>query len=295
MAFVSKRIRKFLPDVLIADQVFMANIFDVVPSGQTCLKVLLPHDIRSQRLKSYTEHHVDFDEAAEYSQEDEIKQMNKAQLILAIHNEDAVTLKTMVPKAEVFSLPYAVEPVLCTHSQIRGRLLFVGSLVGHNIHGLEWFLREVWPKILEKVPHCVLHVCGNVCDAMECHDKRVCFCGITDDLGSEYAAAEVVVVPLLCGSGLKIKVLEALSYGRVCVSTQVGLQSLDDALGYDAVLLANHAQEFADTTVKLLMNPGLRDRIQDNAIRYIGEKYGPEKIYGPIKKRFLEWGDKKSL
>jgi hypothetical protein len=167
------------------------------------------------------------------------RQLKWADVVLSIHEEDARILRQMVPQSEVLCAPmpatyHSHEPT----EQVPGRCLFVGSDINHNVHGMTWFLNEVWPLVLQEMPGCVLHVCGTVCRAISKNYSNVHLLGRVDELDTEYAAAQVCLIPLIVGSGLKIKLVEALSHGRACVSTSVGVQGVQELTG-KAVLVAD--------------------------------------------------------
>src|SRR5690606_3854767 len=100
------------------------------------------------------------------------------------------------------------------------RVLFVGSNTAPNTVGLAWFLEEVWPEVLKRRPSCRLDVAGSVERGFDARDQRgVRFLGLVDDLAPLYRRAGVVVSPLTFGSGLKIKLIEAMAQGKAVVAT----------------------------------------------------------------------------
>jgi glycosyltransferase involved in cell wall biosynthesis len=174
-----------------------------------------------------------------------------------------------------------------TIAQVPGRCLFVGSNVDHNVYGLRWFLKDIWPKIVRQVPHCRLHVCGSVCQEIHKEFPYMNFLGRVDDLEPEYAAAEVCLIPLVVGSGLKIKLVEALSHGRACVSTSVGVQGVRE-LTNKAVLVADTVEGFAEAVITVLTNPEKRKEMEDLARKYVEENLSPEKVYQPLVDRIYQ-------
>jgi glycosyltransferase involved in cell wall biosynthesis len=105
--------------------------------------------------------------------------------------------------------------------------------------------------------------------------------GRVKDLNPEYSAAEVCLVPLLAGSGLKIKLIEAMSYGRACVSTSIGVQGLRDIVG-TTTLVADTAEDFAMAVHTLLTKPDKRQWMEAQAYQYVKEKLSPEATYQPF-------------
>src|SRR4029079_7324539 len=91
------------------------------------------------------------------------------------------------------------------------RLLFVGSLnYEPNAQGLEWFVREVAPRVRERT-HIDIEVVGPGRRGPEL--PGVGYLGRVDDLDPVYARAHAAVVPLRAGAGSRLKVLEALAHG----------------------------------------------------------------------------------
>ena len=111
--------------------------------------------------------------------------------------------------------------------------------------------------------------------------------GRVDDLNAEYGAAEVCVIPLLAGSGLKIKLIEALSHGRACVATSVGVQGVQE-LTDRAVLVADSPYEFAQAVMTLLQQPEQRKAMETQARTYVEEHLTPEKAYQPLVNRIQQ-------
>jgi Glycosyl transferases group 1 len=278
--FASSRFVKFKPDVVIANYVFLANILDSPYLDETVLKVILTHDVRHQRTAHFNKLGVTSFES-NWNRETEAIELCKAHVLLAIQQEDAQVFQEMTPKSKVICMP--ISAVYHPHiaKQVSGRCLFVGSYTDHNLHGLKWFLKNVWPIVLQSVPHSSLHVCGTVCYGIEETFPNVSFLGKVEDLQPEYSNAEVCLVPLPIGSGLKIKLVEALSHSRACVSTSVGVQGLREIVG-NAVFVADSPEDFAAAIHTILTNPNKRQWMQEQARNYVTEKLSPKAVYQPF-------------
>lgn len=286
VAFASAQFVRFKPDVVVANYAFLGNVLDALSPNETVLKVILTHDIRHQRTAHFKKVGVAALES-DWNWETETLQLLKAQVLLAIQKEDARILKKMAPQCEVICMPISAVSHSHTAKQVRGRCLFVGSHADHNIHGIQWFLENVWPTILQSVPNCSLHICGSVCDQIQETFPNVRLLGRVDNLKPEYSNAEVCLVPLPVGSGLKIKLVEALSYSRACVSTSIGVQGLCEIAG-SAALVADTADDFATAVRLLLTNPGKRQWMEEQACRYVTERFSPEAVYQPFIERIYQ-------
>ncbi|MDF5731623.1 MAG: glycosyltransferase [Rhizonema sp. PD38] len=280
VAFANSRFVKFKPDVAIANYAFLGSVLDSSFLDKTALKVILTHDVRHQRSAELKELGlVSFE--SDWSRERETQDLSKAQVLLAIQEEDAHLFQEMVPQSEVICLPLSVESHSHTVKQVPGRCLFVGSATDHNYYGLKWFLENVWPLLIQFIPDVSLHVCGTVCNFIQGTFPNVRFLGRVEDLQPEYSAAEVCLVPLLFGSGLKIKLVEAMSYSRACVSTSVGVQGLREIAG-KTTLVADTPEDFAAAVHMLLTNLDKRQWMEAQAYEYVKEKLSPQAVYQPF-------------
>lgn len=150
-------------------------------------------------------------------------------------------------------------------------LLFTGTM-NHppNSEGVEWFVREILPR----VPEAPLLVVGrNPPESVtKLASNRVEVTGAVPDVRPYFQQATVVVVPLLAGGGTRLKILEAFAAGRAVVSTSIGAEGLE--VEHEKHLLtADGATEFADATARLLGDRALRERLTTEARRLVEDRY----------------------
>jgi len=275
-AFVSDK-----PDIVIANYAFLADVFSAIPPDKPVLRVIITHDVRHQRVKEFARKKIPLLGESEWDLKTESEQLQKAQLLLAIQKEDANVFRKVSPGCEVLLMPMPATCQSCASEQIPARCLFVGSYANHNLHALNWLLQNVWPLVLRLVPCASLHVCGTVCETIKTAAPNVSFSGRVDDLGAEYGAAEVCLLPLVVGSGLKIKLVEALSYGRACVSTPAGVQGVREITN-KAVMVAESAEDFAKAVQRILIKPDKRRQMEEQAHKFVRERFSPQVVYQPI-------------
>ena len=147
------------------------------------------------------------------------------------------------------------------------RLLFVGSANPINIQGLEWFVELVLPQIRAAIPGCELAIAGPAGYARAWPDG-VLVLGKVDSLAAAYAEATVVVNPVVFGTGLAVKTIEALSYGKAVVATPAGARGLGPEFS-SAVSIAQNGNTFARRVIELLQNKAARVELSRNAIAAI--------------------------
>ncbi len=218
--------------------------------------------------------------------EDEADLLRAFDVIVAIQPEEAQDFAAICPEREVVTIPFPVRPSpRKSDREVKGRCLFVGSAAMHNIDGLQWLLSEVWPSIAAHSTDFTLHVCGPVCEGVHVRVAGVVYRGIVPDLEQEYSEAALVIVPLRAGSGLKIKILEALSFGCPCVTTKIGAQGLLQE-GELPFVVADPPDKFADLTIELLSSEQARGRLRAATSEFCAQ-YSPEHVFQVLADRCL--------
>jgi len=164
-----------------------------------------------------------------------------------------------------------------------GTLIYSGALTYKvNWEAVEFFLRDVWPRIRAGRPDVRLAVTGQTgglpLERLPGHEQ-VTFTGWLPDVREAVARSWVSVAPLLTGGGTRLKILEALALGTPVVSTSKGAEGLDLKPGRD-ILIADAPDEFAAAVLRVLQDAGLRADLSRNGLRaaaqYDWERIGPE-------------------
>ena len=155
-------------------------------------------------------------------------------------------------------------------------ILFVGLyLYPPNYDAARWLLESIFPRIRAQIPNCSLYLVGG--DAprdLQALGKQagVFLTGRVEDVKSSYARCQVAVAPLRAGGGTRLKILEAMAFGRPVVSTALGAEGLPVKHG-EHLLLADSAEEFGRACVELLQDPALRSRLRSNARSFVERGY----------------------
>jgi glycosyltransferase involved in cell wall biosynthesis len=196
----------------------------------------------------------------------EIAALAKADTAVAIQQTDAAILSRFLPVGSVVTAPMAMVARQNNAARVPGRCLFVGGDSQANTLGLRWFLEHVWPRVLAVESTAHLRVCGDVKRGFSAHFPNVTFVGRVADLAPEYDSALVCLVPLVVGSGLKIKLVEALCHGRTGVATSVGVQGMH--FDSEIIAVADEPVEFAAEVVDLLRNDARRMVMEARALNF---------------------------
>lgn len=269
-------------DVVLADYAFLTpGIPYALRPGAASAVVM--HDLVSSRPAAFAALGAR-DSIAALAAPAEAELLAGAGLVIAIQHDEAAAARRMLPPGRsVVVAPMAVEPVAAPQPGEGGGLLFVGSGTAPNVDGLRWFLAEVWPHIRAARPDARIIVVGAVCAAFAAGEwpAGATPLGRVPDLAAVYRCADVVVSPLRVGSGLKIKLVEALGQGKAVVATTVTAQGVIGLLR-DAVALADTSEAFAAEVLHLLAAPELRGTRAAAALAVARESFSAAAAYAAV-------------
>ncbi|EED31674.1 glycosyl transferase, group 1 [gamma proteobacterium NOR5-3] len=171
-------------------------------------------------------------------------------------------------------------------SATRKKLMYVGLLGWEaNVVGLLWFIESVWPRLLQEHPDLEFDIVGKnpdqrLIDAVAIY-PNIRLRGFVEDLQEIYRDSRVSIAPLLFGSGMKVKVLDAMARGIPTVTTPVGAEGVDYANNRH-LSVATNADDMALATLQLLVDETLWNRMRDESRRLIGERYTWRQLFSSM-------------
>ena len=149
-----------------------------------------------------------------------------------------------------------------------------------NVQGLRWFTGKVWPGILHDFPDAVFHIAGRNPEAnLKTMAKlpNVIYHGEIEDKFSFLHSGHIFIVPLFAGSGIRIKILEAMAAGCVVVSTPTGAEGLP-VIHEKHLLLAEDRNSFKKEVTRLMREETLVNKIRENALHLIRNNFDTLRI-----------------
>jgi glycosyltransferase involved in cell wall biosynthesis len=146
-------------------------------------------------------------------------------------------------------------------------VIYVASRNEYNIVGAKWFLDNVSPMLSELK----IHFIGEICDAIQdkWRYKNIKFAGRVKDLGAEYCSVSVAVCPMFSGTGLKIKVIEAIAHGLPVISNRFGAIGMPDC-EFPGVITDN-PREFASAVLRLTTDDRARTEAANKSRAYFNK------------------------
>jgi glycosyltransferase involved in cell wall biosynthesis len=144
-----------------------------------------------------------------------------------------------------------------------------------NQEGLLWFVSDVFPRLLRNYPKLKLHVAGrNAPDKLikKIDMPGVVFYGEIADSREFMKANSAMVAPCFSGSGMRVKVIEAMAMGKPVVTTPIGAEGLA-AEHNENILIAANIGEFVQHIERLMNYPDFCLKIGQNAYNLVSEKF----------------------
>jgi len=155
-------------------------------------------------------------------------------------------------------------------------IFFIGALDWMpNEEGLQWFIQEVLPRLVEKDERIRLHVAGRNAPAhVEAllEGEHIVYHGEVEDAKSFMQAHRLMVAPLLTGSGIRIKILEAMALGRPVVTTSIGIEGIPARAGKE-VEVEDRPEAFQKQVQTLLQNEEKANSNVEHAHQMIRENF----------------------
>lgn len=210
----------------------------------------------------------------------------------AIHQADAILAISPVDLAffqeHGFRKPALVVPVTMPklHSQeeerkiVTGTVFHLGSMDWRpNQEGIEWFLEEVWPRVIQQEPGMKFYLAGKRLPPryFRYASGNVVVAGEVPSAVEFMADKQIMVVPLLSGGGMRVKIIEGMAAGKTIISTRIGAEGIGCKNG-EHILLADEPEKMASLIVQCKQDPAFASKIGNTAVQFIENNFSPESV-----------------
>jgi glycosyltransferase involved in cell wall biosynthesis len=208
----------------------------------------------------------------------ELKYLNLYDAILPITARDEKAFRDLGCKLPGHVVPTGIDAdeLLPDHSRLNFPSVFhIGALDWMpNQEGLLWFFENAWDTILKEFPGLQFFLAGrNAPDSfMSLPYRNLNFLGEVDDAHDLIRSGAVMVVPVLSGSGMRIKIIEGMALGKAIVTTSVGTEGIATTHGKD-ILIADDPGSFAQNVCKLIRDRNYCLELGQNARNFVTGQY----------------------
>ena len=275
-------------DVVQLEMLYMTPYVETIREHSKAVIVLRAHNVEHkiwERIAKETKFFVKrwyINHLAKTLKEYELTALETVDGIAAITRKDAAFFRKYCSKP-IIDIPYGVYPEEFTPKyEIEGRPKFyhIGSMNWMpNEEGIRWFIDEVLPKTVEKVPAFIYHLAGrNMPEWLtQLNNPNVDVIGEVPDAKAFVAANDVAIVPLLAGSDIRIKIIESMAMGKTVITTRVGAEGILYKEDVNLIIAENKAK-MVEAIRSLNVNPDIAVRIGHAARKLVEETYDNRKI-----------------
>jgi len=297
-------------DLVVLDHLHMFIYFDLIKSVYSGPIVIRAHNVEYEIIHYYYRKEVNFllkpliywqyHKMKAY----EISAINKCNYCFFISENDRKKVLSGVTPDDVGVLPVALldngypkiffdENIINTKvvSDSDKHILFLGSFDWYpNVEGLLWFYEKIFVRLSRQYSNIYLNVVGkNPTDEIKNIERyNINVTGYVDDVDIYYEKSHIFIVPLFSGSGIRIKILQAMYVGIPIVSTSKGCEGIDVNDGRD-IMIADTEYDFYAKIEHLISDDMIYKSISSNSRKSVKEKYSSERIGSALKKmlRFI--------
>jgi glycosyltransferase involved in cell wall biosynthesis len=215
--------------------------------------------------------------------EEEIQRVNLFDKVMCISENELFFFSQFAPQPQYYYVPFFMKKNnISIDYNPHYDLVFVGSDNPHNRKGMKWFFNYVYPLLDESMQ---LLIVGTVSKYIKPRANVVLF-KYLEKLDDLYTGSRISICPLLGGTGLKIKVVEALSFGLPVITTYKGVAGFPSKIN-NGCLIASSPKEFANCIKRLLNDNELYDFHSQQALNFFLENFEESKVYQQLDEIFL--------
>jgi glycosyltransferase involved in cell wall biosynthesis len=208
--------------------------------------------------------------------ERELYVARSSDLAIVVSDFEHDLLRREIPGAEVMTLPLILDcPGRRQPFSARAGVCFVGGYLHKpNIDAVEYFLADIWPRVLARLPGATFSIVGADMPASFSRfaSSSVRPVGYVKDIDAFLSTVRLTVAPLRYGAGVKGKIGSSLANGVPCVATPMAVEGMKLAPG-EMVAVAGDPEDFAAQVASLLQDEVAWTRMSDAAARFAVENY----------------------
>ena len=234
---------------------------------------------------------------AERHKMEEIGMLSRYDRIITLTETDRKILSDYLPQEKI-----SVSPAIITvgkqqteFKECGADFVFIGGN-GHfpNYDGVNWLCREILPELRKRMSSFRIHIVGRwdkkIAALYSIRYPEVVFEGFVPDI-QNFLSGKISIVPIRIGSGMRMKILDAVNSHSPFITTEKGVEGQDFVNGTDCII-ADSAEAFAEAMESLSRDTALQRTLAANAFTKLHSMYDPEEMLKIRKDIYSEIADR---
>ncbi len=290
----TKQIQKILNqedfNVIIIESLFVSPYIPTIKSLSKAKIVLRAHNVEHkiwERISKNTKNPIKkryINLLAKRLKKFEIEVFKTIDGIAAMTKVDEYDFKSLGFKKKITAIPTGY--IISTEEEENNKSVEENSIFHiasmdwlPNVEGVDWFLHNVWPRINQSETNANLYLAGREMPESYFNLKipKVIVVGKVKSAKDFYLSKKIMIVPVLSGSGMRIKIIEGMALGKVIISTTIGAEGINCTSGKN-IIIADSPQDFAEAVCACLKDKDYCDQIGNNAKKLIASEYNNDHI-----------------
>lgn len=284
---IERKIAKESYDVIILESLYcLQYIFDIRKYFKG--KILYrSHNIeyqiwgRNSKEEKYFFKSIYFKILAKRLKRLELNLLNTYDYLIPISIIDSGIYKKLGNKKPILTIPFGMD-IPNNDFAIKNKpsdyqtINYLGALDwAPNQYGIIWFIEKCLPIIVKQLPNVEFKIAGR--NAPEWFIRKVKkpnveYIGEVEDARDFYKTPGPFVVPLYSGSGMRVKIIEAMANKKAIVTTAIGAEGINCTHDTN-IKIANSIESFSESVIKLILYPDWQKQLGENAYTFVKENY----------------------
>ncbi|MDF1672609.1 MAG: glycosyltransferase family 4 protein [Vicingaceae bacterium] len=222
----------------------------------------------------------------------EVEAINQVDGIVAITEKDKTELINLECKVPIVVTPFGIDSTVygAEYKTENNTVFHIGSMDWMpNQEGVKWFLSEVWDKVVQKNSNAQFNLAGKKMPSwlQNLQQQNVTVVGRVESAVDFMLANSILVVPLFSGSGMRIKIIEAMALGKLVIATGLALEGISCSHKKEAII-ANTSDEFVEAITYYLANVDEQKQIALAGQQLVQSNYDNQVIVNNLVSFFKE-------
>jgi len=200
------------------------------------------------------------------------------------HNPSITIPAGYFPNTKIFDTELYENPTIC----------YIGALDWlPNTEGLLWFIDWVWPRIQSEIPNIEFHIAGrNAPEELAERliiERNIVFHGQVADSAEFLSKFPIMVVPLLSGSGIRVKIIEGMFLNKAIIATSIAAKGIEANHG-EEIFIADSPEIFAVSVCNLIKSPEIATKIAQKGQKFALENYDATNLANKLTQFYKDLG-----
>jgi len=294
--FISDKMTEKIIEVLKADEydivqletLFMCPYIETIREHSKARIVLRAHNIEhliwkriAQKTKFFAKRWY-INQLTRTLREYELTAIGKVDGIAAITRKDATFFRanTIAP---VIDIPFGVNPEEYEPKfevNEKPSMFYIGSMNWMpNEEGVKWFIDSILPNVVKRIPDFKWRIAGRSMPEWltTLNNPNIEIVGEVEDSKQFVRDNDIALIPLRSGSGIRVKIIEALAMGKAVITTDIGAEGIAYT-EYENMIVASNNAKLEEGIFRLINNPQAAEELGRNARKLVEHTYDNRKI-----------------